>query len=65
MPPISRSVWSGELSLGDIQTFGLNGLCPFKGYDFWVLCVNWNTIFTSQCFEQEMVQRLVVLGLGL
>ena len=24
--------------------FGLNGLCLTKGYDFRVLCLNWNTI---------------------
>ena len=54
-PPISWSVWPAELSVGDIPTFGLNGMCHPKGYDFRVLCLNWNTIFTSQCFEQKMV----------
>ena len=35
-----------------------------KGYDFFqVLCLNWNTIFASQWFEQEMVSSLVFLGL--
>ena len=63
--PMSWSVWSGELSHGDIPTFGLNGFCHLKGYDFRVLCLKWNTIITNQCFEQEMVQRLVILGLGL
>ena len=30
-----------------MTTFGLKGLFHFKGYDFQVLCLNWNTIFPS------------------
>ena len=57
-PDLLKCLAGWALPLGIIRsypTFGLNGLCLTKGYDFRVLCLNWNTFFSSQCFEQDMV----------
>ena len=58
-PDLLKCLAGWTLPLGIIRsypTFGLNGLCLTKGYDFRVLCLNWNTI-SVQFFPVSALNR--------